>query len=306
MNTIFFINTKFKSVIMLLKGFFLSFDAIWNFKNSIAIKKFKKAKINLNVFENDILANLYKDGVAVTHLEKFSPSLLAELIKWKDEIKFDKKDSELKNFLTYYLGGKYQTESQSFDSINPLISFSINKSILNIVNSYFGMFSKIIYLEMNETKLVEDFSILKKSQNFHRDPGANKCIKIFVYLNDVNDGGGPFTYIKGSHRHGKYWNIFKQRFYGLGGCYPEHESLEKQVEHNDIYEITGRAGTVIIADTTGIHRGGNSTKKTREMTTSLYYPPADPLKNKATYSFDINELDLDENQIYALLQSKSV
>jgi hypothetical protein len=281
-------------------GFFLSFDFVWKIKNSIAIEHHKNSCLKLNDFEKEILSSLNKDGVAVTHINKFSPSLFDELIQWKEEIKKNKNESTLKKFLTYFIGGSYQTETQSFSSINPLIFFSINKSILNIVNTYFGMWSNIIYLEMNETKLIEKSASLQKSQNFHRDPGVNKCIKIFIYLNDVEEGGGPFTYIKGSHRLGRYWNIFKQRFYGLGGCYPDIDNLETKIDSKDIFEIYGKSGSVIIADTTGIHRGGNSYLNTREMTTSLYYPIADPLKSKIIYEFDIDNLNLDDNQRFAL------
>tara|TARA_Y200000002_G_scaffold37891_1_gene27765 strand:+ start:863 stop:1729 length:867 start_codon:yes stop_codon:yes gene_type:complete len=285
---------------MALSGFLLSFEIFWKIKNFKPIKNFKKTNIKLDVFENSILESLNRDGVAVTNIENFCPDLLDDLVRWKNEIKHNKRTSLIKDFLIYFIGGSYKSEKQQFEEINPLISFSIDKSLLNIINSYLGMWVNLIYLEMNETRTIDQSEPLKKSQNFHRDPGINSCIKVFIYLNDVKEGGGPFTYIKGSHRYGKYWKICKQRFFGAGGSYPDLNKLNEKINKNDIWEIYGDAGCVIIADTTGIHRGGNSFKKIRQMTTSLYYPPGDPLKSKIAYNFDIKSLELNECQHFAL------
>lgn len=295
-----FLTTKLKSLNMALSGFLLSFEVFWKIKNLKPIKNFRKTNIRLDAFENRILESLNKDGVAVTNIENFSPALLDDLVHWKNEIQHNRRTSLIKDFLIYFIGGSYKLEKQQFEELNPLISFSIDKSLLNIINSYLGMWVNLIYLEMNETKIVDQSEPLKKSQNFHRDPGINSCIKVFIYLNDVEEGGGPFTYVKGSHRYGKYWKICKQRFFGAGGSYPDVNQLSEKINKDDIWEIYGSAGSVIIADTTGIHSGGNSFRKIRQMTTSLYYPPGDPLKSKITCNFDIESLELNECQHFAL------
>ena len=300
-----FFSVKLKSLSMWLSGFFLSITFLWRIKNYSAIKNFENTDLKLSKFEENLLHCLKRDGVAVTSIDKFCPKHLDQLIEWKSTIRNQDEVSSIKDFLIYYLGGAYQTEDQKFYSNNPLISFSYNENILNIVNSYFGMWSNLVYLEANETKLVNQKEPLKKSQMFHRDPGINKCIKVFVYLNDVQEGGGPFTYVKGSHRYGKYWSLHKQRFFGAGGSYLNQNERLKNIDDEDIYEIYGKAGSVIFADTTGIHCGGNSWKNTREMTTSLYYPPGDLLKSKIFYDFDIEELHLDDVQKFALVRKTS-
>lgn len=289
---------KFRSLILFIKGFILSIEPIWNFKTKQAKIFLKNSNVVLTSIEEQVLSDLNNFGVSVAHLDDFSGPLLNDFIEWKASVK--NKGSNIKEFLIYYEGGSYQDEIQDFNESNPLIEFSVNQSILNIVNGYFGMFSRLIYLEMNQTKLIKASAELKQSQNFHRDPGINKCVKVFIYLNDVENGGGPFTYIKKSHKYGKYWKYFKQRFFGGGGSYPDLKSLTKVVDNQDIYEISGRAGTIIFADTTGIHRGGNSTKKTREMTTSLFYPPADLLKSKINFNFDTKILETSASKSFAL------
>ena len=81
----------------------------------------------------------------------------------------------------------------------------------------------------------------------------------------------------------------KQKRFGAGGVYPKDLDFEKLINKNDIVPICGKAGTVIIADTTGLHCGGNSIKKTRQMATIGYYPPGDLKKSKV----DINIINFD-------------
>src|SRR5690606_34863119 len=40
------------------------------------------------------------------------------------------------------------------------------------------------------------------SQQWHRDYNDQLIMKMFIYLNDVDEGTGPFEYLKGSHKMG--------------------------------------------------------------------------------------------------------
>jgi hypothetical protein len=139
------------------------------------------------------------------------------------------------------------------------------------------MLSRLCYLEINET-LISSPESAEMSQNFHRDPGIEKCIKIFIYLNDVEDGSGPFVYVKNSHKNKE--NLFNAKRFGAGGIYPENKAFNESVDKQDISPICGKAGTVIIADTTGLHCGGKSIISKRKMATMVYYPPGDLKKSK--------------------------
>ena len=50
---------------------------------------------------------------------------------------------------------------------------------------------------------VSSLHVAIDTQLFHIDTGSFRILKAFIYLNDVNAGGGPFEYVKCSH-HTKF------------------------------------------------------------------------------------------------------
>lgn len=100
------------------------------------------------------------------------------------------------------------------------------------------------------------------TQKYHVDRNAFKVIKVFHYLSEVDEMSGPLTYVKGSHKTKfKFWQS-RYRWsddeihlnYGLDYCIP----------------LTGSFGDVIIADTTGFHKGLKPVLKDRIMLTVTY------------------------------------
>ena len=266
----------FYTFIELIFAFILSRKKIWGLVNSKAITGFRNTKKELSNEQFNILEDIKNDGFAVTNLDLFNDKALEEIRLFQETL--DPMDSDLKNFLTYYLGGEYGNKIQNFEKLNPLLEFSLNEKLVSIINSYFLMLSRLCYLEINETILSASNTFIK-SQRFHRDPGIDKCIKVFIYLNDVVDtNSGPFTYVKRSHLKEK--KLFKAKRFGAGGRYPEKNSFDTLIDKNQIISILGKAGTVIIADTTGLHCGGHSIDQTRRMATVVYYPPGDLKKSK--------------------------
>ncbi len=293
---------KLESLIKLLIGFISKNDYVWYLINLNAIKKYNLSKPVLGEHEQKLLQELKKYGIAVTNLDAFSTDIFSSMTSWANEKKKSYKYDERKDYFKYFVGGSYnRDEPQHFDSYDPLIEFSINKKLLSVVNSYFKMFSRLIYLELNETKILNLDSETKASQNLHRDPGVRGCIKAFVYFNDVEENGGAFTYIKQTHLNGKHGSLFKKgRFLGVGSFYPNEEEIKTKIDPENIFEAVGKAGTVIIADTSGIHKGGFSTNQSRIMSTSVFFPPGEFHKTKLIYDFNLKDFKLSEEQIFAL------
>lgn len=81
------------------------------------------------------------------------------------------------------------------------------------------------------------------AQTYHYDMDWIKFIKFFINLTDVEEFHGPFEFVLGSHRR-KNKNYFKDgRFEDLYG-------------HSTVIKATGPAGSMLAADTSGIHRDG--------------------------------------------------
>ena len=117
------------------------------------------------------------------------------------------------------------------------------------------------------------------SQQWHRDYNDYKLVKIFLYLNDVEENG-PFEYLVGSHGRGplsRKFNVIGEDGYR---AYAPNDEMEKLVADLPYFELsrvpegertgsaapwdgkaarllcTGPAGSLIVADTFGLHRGG--------------------------------------------------
>jgi len=101
-----------------------------------------------------------------------------------------------------------------------------------------------------------------ETQLFHSDKNHARFLKFFIYLTPVTVESGPFTYVNGSHN---------QRFYGWDTKYRwTYEEIERQYGQDRILHFEGEIGDVIVADTTGFHRGTKVISQEREMLTVNY------------------------------------
>jgi hypothetical protein len=97
---------------------------------------------------------------------------------------------------------------------------------------------------------------------FHVDPNSPKFLKFFFYLNDVDADGGPFCYVRGSHRH---------RFAGWNRKYRwEFEEIARIYGEENVLLLTAKAGDIVVADTNGFHRGTKIKGADRGMLTIDY------------------------------------
>jgi Phytanoyl-CoA dioxygenase (PhyH) len=117
------------------------------------------------------------------------------------------------------------------------------------------------------------------SQQWHRDYNDRRLVKVFLYLNDVGELNGPFEYLSGSHGLGPLANKYNRTGDDGYRAYPNNEEVERfllsysTVKLDGVEECrrhnggapanipvrilcTGPAGTLIFADTFGLHRGG--------------------------------------------------
>lgn len=97
-------------------------------------------------------------------------------------------------------------------------------------------------------------------QNFHRDVDDWRFLKLFVYLTDVDEGSGPHTYVRTSHR-----SAFATHAQGY-----DLDELARRFGPENIDVITGERGTTFLADTIGVHRGGGVATRPRLILQAQY------------------------------------
>ncbi len=89
------------------------------------------------------------------------------------------------------------------------------------------------------------------AQLYHFDMDRPKWLKIFVYLTDVSVENGPHCFVEGSHRSGAVpWKLLR-RGYSRISDEEVYESFGMQKE----VKFIAPAGTVIVEDTRGLHKG---------------------------------------------------
>lgn len=125
---------------------------------------------------------------------------------------------------------------------------ALHPSVLNIVNHYLGLRSTIRSLGAWLDEPVEDEA--KDTQLWHQDADDWKNIKMFIYMNDVTLRSGPFSFIPGSQRGGRSINVEK-----LADFRSTDVQMRKVIPEKEWKLCTGKAGSVIFADTTAYHKG---------------------------------------------------
>lgn len=131
-------------------------------------------------------------------------------------------------------------------------NFSDNNLFNNIAQKYTNkrlnkktLINKVVY---------EDGKIKNSGAGWHRD-NHNCQFKVIMYLSDVNEKNGPFQFMTNSSK--KHIGYPPPRTANYNTRFHD-KTVEELVEKNkncNIHNIVGKKGTIVIVDTTYIHRG---------------------------------------------------
>ncbi len=231
----------------------------------------------LDNVQEHIAEDFKRDGIALVHFSELFPgSSLFDTLEsygrelWrKDHVQKEIADTErgnvnAKDDLIIHMLGGYSGLMPELVPDNPYLRFNLDERIIAIAGSYLGVAPRFRMFSLHSTALVPEGSRARFSQRWHRDPDDRKIVKVFLYVNDVTDlGTGPFMYVKRSHDGGRWRNLYPQLF--PVGSYPPDGAVEKLIPASDMLPCMGKKGTIIFCDTSGLHKGGYSTKKRRLM-----------------------------------------
>ncbi|MHB8466660.1 MAG: phytanoyl-CoA dioxygenase family protein [Acidimicrobiales bacterium] len=98
-----------------------------------------------------------------------------------------------------------------------------------------------------------------------------KEFKSFLYLDDVDEGNGPFTYLRGTHKS-HLRRLKKQAFPGREGSTTTFYDRDLGRLLDREVKIAGPAGTLILADVRGFHRGSPQLNGSRSVIVNYMYP----------------------------------
>jgi len=143
---------------------------------------------------------------------------------------------------------------------------------INEVNDKFESFYKTPYFRkvlMSYTGITEPKGMLLAGRidavdgnlgsggGWHRDSPVHHQTKAICYLSDVGPENGPFQYIMGSHSIKSVIKSYMKRIFSPGQYRFSNSEVESYVAsmNENITDMTAKAGTLLFADTKGIHRG---------------------------------------------------
>lgn len=227
-----------------------------NFKLCDAMADFMKDKYGLYEFnsENKIIKDtdfkninneLNTSGYFITKIDESVCDNLLEKIK---EIKCS---SRIKN--TFWCDD--MSDVLNISDIQNLVT---DPNLLTIVQNFLGC--KSILSQINYWKSIpgETSNKIKNknAQLYHRDFDHEKWIKIFIYLNDIDEKNGPHCFVKGSQN-----KIISNEGWGR----KSDSWISENFNEEDIKCFTGKKGTVIFENTRGFHKGTHVLENERNM-----------------------------------------
>lgn len=174
---------------------------------------------------------------------------------------------------------RYSIESERILARPDLLRFTFDDTLIALARAYLGCEPAVTKAEMHWSTPAKDEPDSAAAQPYHYDLDHLNSIKVFVYITQVDADRGPHCFVRGSH-HFKPTELRRDGRLsdaGVEACY----------ERDDLFELTGSRGTVIVEDTRGFHRAkalrtGERLLLTLEYSASLAGKEAEELRVPAS------------------------
>jgi len=216
-----------------------------------------------------IVNTLKKEGAYITNLEELGLASTPEMLKATQE-----QLAQMSANSNLHLAKKLP-QIYTVTDLQQIANWAKETRLMKIVENYLGL--PVAFQGVHLRKDLpneEQFGTLL----WHKDAEDRKMVKIFIYLNDVDEEQGPFEYIPlhlTSFPNRNAYRIDKQLqqsgYLGLND-----EQVEAIIPKSAWKSCPGPAGTVLIADPrTVLHHG---TLRTQERSALFFVYTANPPK----------------------------
>lgn len=211
------------------------------------------------------LADLRRDGFAV--IEDYWPHERA--LTMRDQLEAYLAEGRDRDFdegawMRFWDGRGYDQGVRRIYHVDKLVpelsALRHDRFILDIASAYYGLpfYSGALVFQHN-------LQSNANTRTYHVDAFI-KEFKSFIYLDDVDLGNGPFAYVPGTQR--KHLLRLKKQLIGNGEgespttVFPEDMTKAELASET---AVNGRAGTLILADVRGLHRGKPQRDRSRSV-----------------------------------------
>jgi hypothetical protein len=155
-----------------------------------------------------------------------------------------------------------------FDPTSPIVRLALHPQLRGLIESYVRMHLRLH--DLNVWLNLPTRTEPRLSQRWHRDePDDRHILKAFIYLRDVPHEAGPLSYVRGSHRAAGRRAQLPATWDGYGYRVDER-AIEDHFGPDQVVTVPGPAGTVVVTDTRGYHRGGWAVEEERLVMMALF------------------------------------
>jgi hypothetical protein len=191
---------------------------------------------------------LRKEGVCISSLEALKISSTAQLLHAAHQVLpslATMSPTPSTNVWTRESHAVQIGSGQAIAKHPDLFTWGLEDRLLNLVESYIGL--PVAYFGVSLCRDIADGQQVG-TRLWHRDGEDHRVVKIIIYLNDVDEAGGPFEYIP-------------RRLTPAGRRVVPYENrldkgMKQIVPQSAWQACTGAAGTVVIVDTANVFHHG--------------------------------------------------
>jgi hypothetical protein len=252
--------------------------------NARSRRQLASQRPGLGPLQQTLVDSLVEDGIAVTSFDELlgDQRLWSEMSTEVDRFVEETERSLARQHAASFAGKRDYTVSRYgkkpvLSSDGPWLRFGLSAQVLDVINSYLGLWTKLTYVGQTYTIPSKD-QPRTSSQNWHRDVDDRYLIKLFMYFSDVDETAGPFEFVPGTALNGRHADLWPWRpMVTLGerrSLYPPLEEFEQRIPPSEWKSIRGGTGTVIFCNSSGFHRGGFAAEKPRILANWAYVSPA--------------------------------
>jgi hypothetical protein len=239
-----------------------------------------------------------EDGYALD-LSQSLPYVTAAIADAKDILSRNVKVTAFSNkvFLTNYLTEDDLSNYRSF------INMATSDAMLTIVADYLGFIPVLSEIALWYSA-ASDHKVPASSQLYHLDNADTSQVKIFILLDDVDDNGGPFTFL-GSRDSERV--VDKTNYGNKRNVERLHDKVVYDiVSSSNAVRCSFNAGSMAFVDTSKcLHFGSRCLDRSRRVIMLQYLSPcrADFRKNNLSKFIcntdtDLRKLVLDPDTVY--------
>lgn len=255
-------KTPYLSYKSMHRLFYIFGGIVTQFTNVLTKSNKKKIIINESKKIDQIVKNINEDGLFVK--ENFlTPHEIEEIKKilLNYEFTLRQMDDEKKNIKNMIYKQKfdpnnlkavmYQVDPNFLINQKVIQQILLKNEIIDLGLKYFKSQPLLDHVSLSISTNFKKEADGEAAQLYHFDLDKPKWLKFLTYVNDVGIDNGPHCFIKKTHKNNAI--PFSLRSKGYVRINDQNNSI-KNLMDNEV-KITGKAGTSIIEDTKGLHKG---------------------------------------------------